>query len=246
VIVFFKPTCETLAMPITATCTNAACAKTLQVKDELAGKNVQCPACGTVMPIPGLDHPAVVELPRADGAVPPPLPALDQALAIPLYIGLGGLGLLFLSCVLPWITVPFFGSVLGVHYGSGIVLMLLALAAGGGLGFGAFGKREFLPLTLLGGAGTGTFGFITFFWFLIRVGSLAGFGIYIGLLASLAAAGALSFASVKAPYRVPFLQKEGTAPFLRDFGGLIGAHAAGFVLGLFIALLSTNVSSGRM
>src|SRR5260370_4679727 len=36
-------------MPITLKC---GCGKTLQVRDELAGKRARCPACGTIMPIP--------------------------------------------------------------------------------------------------------------------------------------------------------------------------------------------------
>jgi hypothetical protein len=237
-------------MPITTKCANAACGKTLQVKDELAGKNVRCPGCGTVIPIPALDQPDLVEpapvadvVPAAESAptpAPAPAPALGQALAIPLYVGLGGLGFMFISCILPWISLLGI-SVLGVNSGSGILLLLLSLAAGVALAVGAFVKRELLPLTLVAGAGTGTFGFITFFVFLIRLGGFAAFGIYLGFLASLAAGGALTFASIKNPYRLPLFDKQGSSPVLRDFGGFIGAQAVGFVLGLIVALVSLTV-----
>lgn len=66
---------HTLPMPISFTCT---CGKTLQVKDEFAGRRVRCPACNGVATAPAgepefevVDDPA----PRRAAAPPPPPPA---------------------------------------------------------------------------------------------------------------------------------------------------------------------------
>jgi hypothetical protein len=234
-------------MPITAKCPNAACGKTLRVKDELAGKKVKCPGCGTIIALPALDvpveveapaapaAPAVAEQPAAAGAVPTPIPALDQTKMIALYVGLGGLGLLVLSVFLPWFS---FGplSVLGISTGFwAILLLLFALAGGAGVGFGTFGKKDLLPLALVGGMGVGTYGVLWYLIFVFKLGGFSGFGLWLGLIASLAASGALTFVSLSVPYRIPPFEKN---PLLRDFGGLIVAHAAGLVLGILFALLS--------
>jgi hypothetical protein len=56
-------------MPITFDCT---CGKMLRVPDEHAGRRAKCPACGSVVPIPGPDPVfEVVEKPKP-GAAPPP------------------------------------------------------------------------------------------------------------------------------------------------------------------------------
>jgi hypothetical protein len=39
-------------MPITFTCTNPQCGKKLSAKEELAGKRLRCPCCGTVQEVP--------------------------------------------------------------------------------------------------------------------------------------------------------------------------------------------------
>jgi hypothetical protein len=57
-------------MPIALTC--SVCARKLKVRDEAAGKSVQCPACGTVLRVPG----------ATAAAVPPPTsPPASQAAA---------------------------------------------------------------------------------------------------------------------------------------------------------------------
>jgi hypothetical protein len=62
-------------MPITARCPNAACGKTLKVKDELAGKKVKCPACASVLTIPSAN--------AAPAASAPPAPARPKPAAKP-------------------------------------------------------------------------------------------------------------------------------------------------------------------
>jgi hypothetical protein len=56
-------------MAITVTC--SSCGKTLQAKEEWAGKNVRCPGCQSVLTVPGL---------KAKGT-PPPMPAPARAAA---------------------------------------------------------------------------------------------------------------------------------------------------------------------
>ncbi len=74
-------------MPIQVTCTNADCAKTLRVKDELAGKTVRCPGCQQPLKIPAADAAVTgAAPPKANGNVkgaggPPPVPKAPAAKA---------------------------------------------------------------------------------------------------------------------------------------------------------------------
>jgi hypothetical protein len=234
-------------MPISVKCPNANCGKALKVKDELAGKKVKCPGCATVIAIPSPEEPEVVEAPVEEPSAPAaPAPGLEQATAIPVYVGLGGLGLLAISCFLPWISLFGFNW-LGIQSGffGGILMLLLALAGGAGVAVGAFAQRNLLPLMLLGGILAGTYSFIWFIIFLIKAGSVAGIGIWLGLIASAAASGALTFAALGKPYRLPPFQKEGTVPLLRDHGGLLIAHATGLLLGLVICLALFGVGATK-
>ena len=62
----FRSLAPELAMPIRFTC---SCSKKLQVRDELAGKNVRCPGCGMTLRVPA---------PRETDAAPGP-PARPRA-----------------------------------------------------------------------------------------------------------------------------------------------------------------------
>ena len=50
---------------ITFRCENAACKKTLRVKEDLVGKRVKCPKCGHKMPVPAQELAAEAEPARA-------------------------------------------------------------------------------------------------------------------------------------------------------------------------------------
>lgn len=119
-----------------------------------------------------------------------------------LYVGFGCLAVMLLSTFLPWISISitfegitaFGGSVIGIRIWFGTLLFLVT---GGALGFFAFvifGKQpKLFDIALWVGAGWSGLSFLWRLANIIEVGSLAGFGLWLCLLASLGAAGSLGF-----------------------------------------------------
>ncbi|MCE5328175.1 MAG: hypothetical protein LLG01_17340 [Planctomycetaceae bacterium] len=62
------------------TCTNPACRQTLRVGDDLAGRRVKCPSCGTVCEVP---VPVAEAVGGPGAAVPPPVAAPRRAVQAP-------------------------------------------------------------------------------------------------------------------------------------------------------------------
>src|SRR4029077_11132262 len=71
-------------------CPNAACGKLAAVKEEFAGKRAQCPACGTIMPIPTLQAASAAhEVPQDTAGGPPAKSAIVSAMAMGSFVAAG-------------------------------------------------------------------------------------------------------------------------------------------------------------
>jgi len=248
-------------MPINARCPNAECGKALKLKDELAGKKVKCPACASVFVVPAGDgdeipptqlaakkKPAPVarndDQEAADredrevaGAAPKPVvgTGLDKQTEMIMYGGLGALAVLVVSVFLPWIP-----SLAGTNFTPGIILLILALGAAGAVG-ALFAMKKPVAPSLLGGGAVGAYAIGFWLIYLFKgFSGVAAIGYWIVVLGGLGAVGTFVLCSLRSPYRLPALDKQGTAPFLRDYGTLGGALAIGLILGIIFGLIGTS------
>jgi hypothetical protein len=75
-------------MPIQVRCTNAECAKSLRVNDELAGKTIRCPACKTAVKVSGAavpaTAPAAAKATTKPTSAPPPPPLAKKPAPAPI------------------------------------------------------------------------------------------------------------------------------------------------------------------
>jgi hypothetical protein len=202
-------------MPITVSC--PSCAQQCAVADEHAGLQVRCPKCNNVISVPGLATATPISA-APDQVAPPPPPypqnpgaglgailnsffqavSLDPLGRILFYVGAGSLLLLVLASLLPWVSLPFVGSVLGIRIWTGIVQFLLSGAALGFLAFVVFANQAKLWDIALWIASA--WAAVAALWRLvnvIQISSLLGFGLLLSLLAALGAAGTLGFIVVQ-------------------------------------------------
>jgi hypothetical protein len=210
-------------MSIRLECPNGSCGKGLKVKEELAGKAVKCRACGTVLKVPGVSNGR--DDPQAEPVgVDPVLAAaapvaaaglwetidrqcranrLDATARNVLAAGLFGLFVLAISTLFSWVTMSFGGfqaSVAGIQSAAGVLIFLLSLGAGGFALFTFFNKTEWFRHGHFVAGGWAALTFLYLVLQIFRAGSLAGFGLYLGVLAALgvgAAFGFLAFRQVK-------------------------------------------------
>ncbi|HYT93557.1 MAG TPA: hypothetical protein VEL76_32865 [Gemmataceae bacterium] len=252
-------------MPVSVQCPNGECNKAFKAKDELRGKKIKCPACGTVITIPtGQPVQAAV---RAKGAAAapapkaktrPPVEAEDAEYEepvrrrpaagasgnpIPMWVGVGGLGVLAISVFLPWFSLggPFSAS--GMSFTGGLIVLILAVAALA-LVITMFVLKKPLGPTFLAGGAAGTVGLLTTLGRIIDGGP--GLGVWIGLVGALGGLGAFIFCSLKDPYYFPPFNKEGSSPFLRNFGALLGAQGIALILGLLMMFFGVKSGLGSM
>jgi hypothetical protein len=113
-------------MPISLACPK--CQKRLRIKDELAGKRVRCPGCGSLLPVPAPAEPAP--------APPPTVPVAPQAqepvlvLAAPAELDGGSVSPQSLPgrrCLWPWLAAGGGGLALVL-----MIVLVVVLASGGG------------------------------------------------------------------------------------------------------------------
>jgi hypothetical protein len=205
-------------MSIRLECPNATCGKAIHVNEEYAGQAVKCQACGTVLKVPAAGAgPAPANVNPTEAASAPAAAAsfwtiierqclasrLD-ALARNLFAGgLAALVLLAVSTFFNWVSISFGGfrvGTAGIQSGMGVLVFLLSLAAAGFAGFAFFKKPELFPYGIYGAGGWGALMSLYFLVQILRAGSLAGFGLYLGTLAALgtaAAFGTIVFRQVK-------------------------------------------------
>jgi len=65
-------------MAVPFTCANGDCGKRFRVNDDLAGKQIQCPACRTVQAVPAQGLRKLAPLPHARGPVEEPPRRAEQ------------------------------------------------------------------------------------------------------------------------------------------------------------------------
>jgi hypothetical protein len=202
-------------MSIRVECPNGSCGKNLKVKDELAGKAVKCRACGTVLkipagvvsqgPQPGVPDHECVEAVAAPTAAAGAWEIIERQCRkthldiIGRNLFAGGMAALFLLAISPFfnwashsVGMYSFG-IAGIHTAAGVLIILLSLGA---VGFGAwvfFQKAEWFPYALYAAGSWGALIFLYLLVQLFRFGSLAGFGLYLGVLMALGVGAAFGF-----------------------------------------------------
>ncbi|MCI0380113.1 MAG: zinc-ribbon domain-containing protein [Gemmataceae bacterium] len=198
-------------MPITITCPK--CSQMCAVQDEHAGMTVQCPKCQAAIVVPVQAAPAASAAPiEAQPAAGPGFMAkvsqaaqeygVDGMTKNMLFGVLGGFGLMFISTLLPWISVsvdigPLGGAsatMMGLRVFEGILIFLMSLGAGGFLAtlFFFVKNRQLFDISLWVALGCSAFSVLLCLIFLIRAGNY-GFGFFLCLLAALGTAGAMGF-----------------------------------------------------
>jgi hypothetical protein len=202
-----------LLMAINISCPNAGCGQVVAVKEEHAGLTVVCPKCGGNVVVPTLAAPAGVAPesgPPPIGSPPPAgipsagfvgnLERLGGAQKILLLAGLGCLGLMVISTLLPWLSASIgFGplgsasvSTIGLRTNEGVFQLLVGLGAlGFAIGAIASNQEKLYDISIWTAAGCTA---LTALWRLINVadwGGFSAFGVYLALLATLGAAGTL-------------------------------------------------------
>src|SRR5262245_38102401 len=232
-------------MPITAQC--PGCNQTLSVNDEFAGMQGKCPTCGAMVtfPNPGAQAaapPPAPLPPQADFAQPPPAassqpPAWDPgaagyALPTPrdntelfTIIGISAatffLLLLFISTFLRWVRgVESFPGLSGTFFGDGRLILLFSLLLTVGMGLN-FLSRRFLPLIMVVAGAFATFVLVLM---LAHIGSGAGAGVYVALIAALGIMGACIWTAVRLPLHLDVPGAATQPAFTRTYGALLGAE----------------------
>jgi hypothetical protein len=189
-----------------------SCAKSPKVQEEFAAPKAECPDGGTALNIPAAG-PAPSPAAPAPGAPAGFWQLIERqcranrfdVLSRNLFAGgLAALIFLALSTFFSWLSLSTrFGnfqiaaSVAGIQTGMGVMIFLLSLAAGGFAAFAFFQKPEWFPLGVRVAAGWGGLTSLYLLVQIFRAGSFAGFGLYLGVLAALAAAATLGFLAVR-------------------------------------------------
>jgi len=198
----------------------------------------------------------MAQAPGAAGTYPPPplgqVPAppagpsmspqeLVQLICVP--AGLFFLVLLLIACLVPWVFThaPWDSSLNmrnlnGIGFGEAGIFFILCLLTAAVVGL-TYLFRQALPLAATVAAGFGTFAFFFFLAEVVRFGSYAKAGIWIGLVAAMGAAGAFITLAVFRPMESPALQSQ-SMPLLRRHGATALAIACGIGLGLFFLVLT--------
>lgn len=118
---------------------------------------------------------------------------LTQLETILFFVAAGCLGMVFLSILLPWISVGF-ASRLGITIWQGILIFLLVMGTIGYTAAAFFMKNKFLfTIALWVLFGVLCFSLLLELIFIIQAGSFAGIGFYIALLFTLGAGGTGGF-----------------------------------------------------
>src|SRR5262249_53912758 len=158
--------------------------------------------------------------PPVVGQVPVPPPAgpsmspqeLVQLIFVP--AGLFFLVLLLIVCLVPWVFThaPWDSSLNmrnlnGFGFGEAGIFFILCLLTAAVVGL-TYLFRQALPLAATVAAGFGTFAFFFFLAEVVRFGSYAKAGIWIGLVAAMGAAGAFITLAVFRPMESPALQSQ--------------------------------------
>jgi hypothetical protein len=108
--------------------------------------------------------------------------------------GVIALAVLAVSTLLSWVSLSqaigqlsFSQSVPGIQTTPGVLVLLLSLGAGAFAGFTFINKKDLFLASIYTAAGWGALGFLYVLWKVVQLGSFAGFGLYLGTLAALAA-----------------------------------------------------------
>jgi hypothetical protein len=187
----------------------------MNVQEEYAGQAVKCQACGTVLQVPATGAgPAPANLnPVEAGPAPAAAPGLWAAIergcrenrldVVSRNLFAGGLAALLLLAVstfFSWLTLslgPYrLLSAAGIQTPAGVLTLLLSLGAAGFAVFAFFQKPAWFVYAVYGAAIWGGLMFLYLLLQIFRAGSLAGGGVYLGVLAALgvgAAFGALAY-----------------------------------------------------
>jgi hypothetical protein len=171
---------------------------------------------------------------------------LVQLICVP--AGLFFLVLLLIACLVPW---AFAGAVSGstvvvrningIWLGEAGIFFVLCLLVTAMVGL-TYLFRQALPLAATIAGSFGTFAFFFFLAEVVRFGSNAKAGIWIGLIAAIGTAGAFITLAVFRPMESPALQSL-SMPLLRRHGGLALAVVCGVGLGLFYLVLTALSSA---
>jgi hypothetical protein len=166
---------------------------------------------------------------------------LVQMICVP--AGLFSLFLLLIACLVPWVFThaPWDSSISlrnlnGIGFGEAGIFFILCLITAAVVGL-TYLFRQALPLAVTIAAGFGTFAFFFFLAEVVRFGSHAKVGIWLGLVAAVGAAGAFITLAVFRPMEIPALQSQ-SLPLLRRHGGTALVVACGIGLGLFYLVLT--------
>lgn len=188
-------------MAIKFRCPNPVCGKALRVKDELAGREGACPACGAPVRIPTNSDPVAPEDPEEPVESAAPLRRLSSvqaATAQPaqpqangpavrpiLYGGMAALALYLVSIFLPWQTATLSGeglfgggtqasrAILGITCAPAVVALVVSLAALAFLVWTWLQRRDLLQLAIRIAAVAAILAFVLALGQLLRGGTLA-------------------------------------------------------------------------
>jgi hypothetical protein len=192
-------------------------------------------AAGTYPP------PAVGQVPAPPAGPPMSPQELVQLICVP--AGLFFLVLMLIACLVPWAyggamsgSTVVVRNLNGIALGEAGIFFVLCLLVTAMVGL-TYLFRQALPLAATIAAGFGTFAFFFFLAEVVRFGSHAKAGIWIGLVAALFTEGAFGTLAVFRPLESAALQSL-SMPLLRRHGGLALAVACGIVLGLFYLVLT--------
>jgi hypothetical protein len=164
---------------------------------------------------------------------------LDKLTLIFMFSGIGALVLMAVGVFLPWVSLDDV-SITGIKMGfRAILILVLAPAAAAGIGV-MFAIKKPVVLPSLAALVPGDYGFTLLLFVIIRGGAkIAGIGIWVGLVASLAASVTLSFVAIRTRRTLPWVDKKCPSNFLAEHGAFIGAHVLGLLLGVLLSFIGT-------
>jgi hypothetical protein len=199
---------EERLMSIQVKCPNASCGKVIEVKKELARRPSLCPACGTGLSIPesasGVD-PMTSGSAGAGfwGTIESRSLALQMDAAARALFGVAILSLFLqmVSTFFRWVSISigtFSVGVLGIDGAEGKLVFILALGVGIFAAVAFFKKPAVFTYSLYTGAGWGGLSLLWLGSLVLRAGSHAGLGLYLGVLASIGVASTFGFLAFRA------------------------------------------------